>query len=175
VIATDPTAGTNLQRGSQVILIVSSGVAQVPIPDVTGQNIEDARSALVAAGFVVSTSKQDSKTDADGSVISQSPAAGGNAAKGTTVSLVVASNTAPPSPTTVTIPDVVGKSKSDAMTKINASGLNASLVYVNATDSACTTDQNGKVVDQDPAAGGKANEGTTVKLSICQLPVIPGQ
>jgi eukaryotic-like serine/threonine-protein kinase len=175
VIATDPTAGTNLQRGSQVILIVSSGVAQVPIPDVTGQNIEDARSALVAAGFVVSTSKQDSKTDADGSVISQSPAAGGKAAKGTTVSLVVASNTAPPSPTTVTIPDVVGKSKSDAMTKINASGLNASLVYVNATDSACTTDQNGKVIDQDPAAGGKANEGTTVKLSICQLPVIPGQ
>ncbi len=173
VIATDPTAGTNLQRGSQVILIVSSGVAQVLIPDVIGQNVDDARSALVAAGFVVSTSKQDSKTDADGSVISQAPSAGSKAGKGSTVSLIVANNTSPPSPTTVTIPDVTGKTKSAAMNKINAAGLNASLVNVDNSYTGCTQAQNGNVVDQDPAAGGKANEGTTVKLSICQFTPVP--
>ena len=169
VIATDPIAGTNLQRGSTVAMLVSSGVEQVPVPDVTGQNVDDARSVLVAAGFVVTTAKKGTTTDADGTVLSQTPSAGGTAARGSTVSLLVAVKDA--APTTVTIPDVIGLLKADAKSKINAASLNVSFTTVTSGDAPnCVTASDGKVIDQDPASGGAADKGTTVKVTVCSAP-----
>jgi serine/threonine-protein kinase len=169
VIATDPIAGTNLQRGSTVVMIVSSGVEQVSVPDVTGQNVDDARSVLVAAGFVVTTAKKSTTTDADGTVLSQTPSAGGTAARGSTVSLLVAVKDA--APTTVTIPDVIGLLKADAKSKINAASLNVSFATVTPDDAPdCVAASDGKVIDQDPASGGAADKGTTVKVTVCSAP-----
>jgi serine/threonine-protein kinase len=169
VIATDPIAGTNLQRGSVVAILVSTGVEQVSVPDVTGQNVDDARSLLAAAGFVVTTAKKTSKTDADGTVLSQSPIAGGTAPRGSTVALVVAAKDA--APTTATIPTVIGLLKADAQSKINAASLNASFITVTASGSpGCDISLDGKVIDQDPAGGGMASKGTTVKVTVCFAP-----
>ena len=165
VVSTDPSAGTNLQRGSEVIVVVSSGVAQVAVPDVTGQNVDDARSALIAAGFAVTTTKRSSTTDAEGTVLEQSPAFGSKAAKGSTVSLVVA--TAAPAPTAATIPDVGGMTRSEALKAINSASLNASFSTVAPPSTGCSASMDGLAVDQDPAAGGKATQGTTVKVILC--------
>jgi serine/threonine-protein kinase len=52
VISQSPSEGTGF-RGDEVALVISSGPKEVEVPDVLGQGIEEATSALVDAGFEV--------------------------------------------------------------------------------------------------------------------------
>jgi len=52
VISQSPSEGTGF-RGDEVALVISSGPEEVEVPDVLGQGIEEATSALVDAGFEV--------------------------------------------------------------------------------------------------------------------------
>jgi serine/threonine-protein kinase len=53
LIGTDPPAGTQVPRDSQVKVLVSKGQELIPIPRVEGMTVGDATAALQAAGFVV--------------------------------------------------------------------------------------------------------------------------
>ncbi len=53
VVSTDPSAGTEVDEGSTVVLRVSSGPGTVPVPDVTGERVGRARQRLEDAGFTV--------------------------------------------------------------------------------------------------------------------------
>ena len=55
MIGTDPSAGTSVAKGSSITVIVSSGSAPVPVPDVTGKSETDAQSQLVDLGLKVQT------------------------------------------------------------------------------------------------------------------------
>jgi beta-lactam-binding protein with PASTA domain/predicted Ser/Thr protein kinase len=86
VTRTDPPAGTSVASGAKVTIYVSSGVAQVPVPDERGQSSSTAQAALQAAGFTVAVS---GSTSPDGLVTKQNPS-GGSAPKGSTVAITVA-------------------------------------------------------------------------------------
>src|SRR5207249_5452322 len=95
VISESPTAGTRVASGSAVSLVVSSGPAQVAVPNVVGQMQAAAASAITGAGLTVgAVTMQSSSTVASGSVISESPTAGTKVASGSAVSLVVSSGPA---------------------------------------------------------------------------------
>ncbi len=164
-IATDPSAGTSLPRGTTVALIVSTGVGEVSVPNVVGQNVDDARSALIAAGLVVSTTKQQTTDQPEGTVLSQSPPSGTNVQKGGTVNLVVA--TAPPK---VAVPDVMGRTQADAVARIRSAGLVASVVTVTPPTAGCTEADDGNVVAQDPPGDSQVEKASRVKISICSAP-----
>ncbi len=91
VIDTNPPAGTPLAPGETVTVIVSSGPADVVVPDVEGQTEDDAREALEDAGFEVQVQTQPLAPgdDRDGTVIEQSPAGGSEAPPGSTVTITV--------------------------------------------------------------------------------------
>lgn len=81
-IGTDPDAGTTLQSGDEVTLIVSDAVK---VPAVTTKTVGDARAELEALGLVVSVQ---SITNSDRSrVLTQTPGAGANVQAGATVTL----------------------------------------------------------------------------------------
>lgn len=82
VTAQDP-AGGQLPKGQKVKLVVSKGPPLVAVPDVTGMTRPEAEAALRAAGF------QPRVFGGSGRVIQQSPAGGGQAPKGSTVTLLV--------------------------------------------------------------------------------------
>ena len=83
---------------------LSSGPAQVAVPKVTGQSLPQASATLAAAGFKVSqVTVPVTKQSDDGMVVAQSPTAGSQAAKGSTVALSVGQYT-PPATTTTTAP-----------------------------------------------------------------------
>ena len=63
VIGTNPPAGTEVQKNSTVTLLVSSGPATVPIPDVKGQTQAGARRTLEKAGFVVGDVQSQASSD----------------------------------------------------------------------------------------------------------------
>ncbi|HEX2039989.1 MAG TPA: PASTA domain-containing protein [Acidimicrobiales bacterium] len=54
VVSTAPAAGTPVARGARITLNVSKGPETVPVPDVVGRRVEDARAAVTAAGLQVS-------------------------------------------------------------------------------------------------------------------------
>jgi len=99
-IGTDPAAGVSVVKGSEVTLFVSSGPAQVLVPDVKDQPVADARASLQAAGFVVGALNTQTDIRPVGTVISQYPSAGSKAEKGSTVTLTVSSGPATSSTTT---------------------------------------------------------------------------
>ncbi|MEI6448168.1 MAG: PASTA domain-containing protein, partial [Actinomycetes bacterium] len=167
-IATDPAAGTSLPRGTTVALIVSSGVGEVSVPSVVGQNVDDARSALMAAGLVVSTTKQQTTDQPEGTVLSQDPSGGTSVEKGSTVTLAVA--VAPPK---VAVPDVLGRTQADAVARIRSAGFVATVVTVEPPAAGCTDADFGNVVDQDPPGDSQADKGSRVKISICTDPGTP--
>ncbi len=97
VISQTPAAGGQAPYGSAVALVISTGKCTVTIPNVVGQTQSAAGTALVNAHLVTgAVTQQYSSTVAAGLVISQTPAAGGQAAYGSAVDLVVSKGAAPP-------------------------------------------------------------------------------
>ncbi|MFC7012058.1 Stk1 family PASTA domain-containing Ser/Thr kinase [Streptomyces viridiviolaceus] len=117
VVSTDPNAGTKVRAGSAVALVVSKG-RPVDVPDVTGDDLADAKAELAEAGLKVkvATERVDSEYDA-GRVARQRPDAGSRAAEGDTVTLTVSKG-----PEMIEVPDVVGDSVDDAKRKLQDAG-----------------------------------------------------
>src|SRR5205085_5182913 len=108
---------TKVASGSAVSLVVSSGPAQIAVPNVVGQMQAAAASAITGAGLTVgAVTQQSSSRVASGSVISESPAAGTKVASGSAVSLVV--STGPPPPAPVAVPNVVGRGGAGASSAV---------------------------------------------------------
>ena len=79
-----------MPAGTTVTLSVSKGPAQSQVPDVSSQAEEDAVTTLEAAGFRVDVQREATDDPAlDGFVLSQDPAGGSQADKGSTVTIVV--------------------------------------------------------------------------------------
>lgn len=96
VISEDPAAGASVASGSAVNLTVSSGAAQVAVPNVVGDTQAAATTAITGAGLKVGTVTMASSTSVpSGSVISEDPTAGTKVATGSAVNLTVSSG-APP-------------------------------------------------------------------------------
>ncbi len=98
VIRTDPPAGTSVEEGSTVTLIVSSGPAPVAVPDVIGQTESQATDTLQAQGFTRSVELVEVAFGSadDGRVVSQSPSGGQPAPAGSNVVIRVGKEAAPP-------------------------------------------------------------------------------
>ncbi|MFM7063190.1 MAG: Stk1 family PASTA domain-containing Ser/Thr kinase [Actinomycetes bacterium] len=91
VISTDPPGGSSVKTGSVVTLTVSTGVEQVTVPSVIGQQESTATSTLSARGFDVNvvTTPVSTSSGKVGRVTAQTPAGGGPAPSGSTVTITV--------------------------------------------------------------------------------------
>ncbi|HEX2016891.1 MAG TPA: PASTA domain-containing protein [Solirubrobacteraceae bacterium] len=86
-----PAANAQAARGATVTLTVAKAPDVVPVPDVTGQTRQEARSALTAAGFQVQFALPIEVNDPaqNGRVVRQVPSGGRPAKRGSTVKLTV--------------------------------------------------------------------------------------
>ena len=86
-----PRASAEVREGARVTVTVSSGPAELDVPDVTGLDEASAREQLEAAGFEVEvTDEPTTDTAQDGLVVRQSPSAATARPKGGVVTIVVA-------------------------------------------------------------------------------------
>jgi beta-lactam-binding protein with PASTA domain len=162
VISENPIAATSVAPGSAVNLVVSSGPALVPVPNVVGLTQATATSAITGAGLTPGTvTQQTSSTIAAGLVISESPVAGTSVAPNSAVSLVVSSGPAP-----VTVPNVVGLTQAAATTAITSAGLTVGTV----TTQSSATVALGLVVSENPVAGTSVSAKSAVNLVISSGP-----
>jgi serine/threonine-protein kinase len=118
-VKTDPAVGTLVDEGSKVVLYISKGPKPVDVPDVTGQSVADATSALQAQGLLVDPNGRErySNTVPAGDVIATSPVSGTPRHEGSTVHLVVSKG-----PHLYPVPNVVGENITQAEQDITDAG-----------------------------------------------------
>jgi eukaryotic-like serine/threonine-protein kinase len=161
VVGTDPPAGTELQLGSPVTVLVSSGPAQVHVPDVVGDSQTAAEAAITNAGLTVGTiNRQASSSQSPGTVLSQSPRGGTQAPGGGSVELTVAQAS-----NEVAVPTVVGENEAQAAAKLGGAGFSPKVISATTSDPGKV----GIVIKQSPTGGKQARKGTTVTLTVGML------
>jgi serine/threonine-protein kinase len=161
VISTDPPAGTELQGGSQVTVVVSGGPAQTSVPDMIGQSRAAAEAALSNAKLSLGVlTQQTTSEQSPGTVLEQSPAAGSSLAAGGKVNLTVAQ-----APAQTAVPRVEGKTEVAATTALEKAGFKVKSV----TEPTSEASNVGHVLKQSPTGGVKARKGTTVTVTIGEL------
>jgi eukaryotic-like serine/threonine-protein kinase len=158
-IRTVPREGAEVQRGTRVRLLVSSGPEQVAVPDVVGLSQGSAEGRLEDEGLTVSVEEVESD-EPEGEVISQTPAGGTTVDAGSAVTISVSLGRPQ-----VTVPDVTGLSPAAASSRLRALGLVPSRQERSTTN----PDEDGQVIDQRPGAGADVEKGRTVVIVIGAL------
>ncbi|MFI9562143.1 Stk1 family PASTA domain-containing Ser/Thr kinase [Streptomyces rishiriensis] len=155
VIGTDPEAGVQRRAGAAVSLVVSKG-SPVDVPDVTGDDLNDARTELQEAGLKVRIAAQQVDSEFDkGKVAAQTPKEGGRLAVGGTVTLTLSKG-----PEMVEVPDVVGASVDDATSLLEQSGFEVK------EDRGLLGLFGDTVKKQSVKAGDTAPKGSTITITI---------
>jgi serine/threonine-protein kinase len=158
VIAQAPQAGATLSRGGVVALNVSNGPPKQGVPSVVGLKVSVAIARLRAAHLDFRQKIVFARA-APGTVVKQTPAPGAEVKKGAPVLLEVSKG-----PQRVTVPTVVGRKRDDAVAMLKKAGLVAAVFTVPSTE------PQGVVVAQHPAADSKAPKGSRVRLNVSQGP-----
>ncbi len=158
VVSQNPAAGVSVLPGAAVALTVSRGVQPATVPNVAGMTQTAAGAAIGAAGLALGTvTEAFSAAVPAGQIISQSPAAGTEAAPGSAVDVVVSEGPAP-----VGVPNTVGMTQAAAGAVVGAAGLTLGAV----TEVFSATVPAGQVVSQSPEAGADAAPGSAVALVV---------
>ncbi|NRQ49057.1 Stk1 family PASTA domain-containing Ser/Thr kinase [Aeromicrobium stalagmiti] len=157
VIETDPSAGTQVDEGSTVNLIVSSGPDQVTIPELSNYSYSDAKQLLEDQGLKVKKQTQDS-SEAKDTVLNSNPPANTAVDVGSTVTLIVSKGQ-------VDVPNLVGMDVEDAKSTLDDLGLK----YEVTEDPASTSPEN-QVTAQSIAEGTKVAPGTSIRLTVSTNP-----
>jgi len=157
VMSQTPRAGTRQEKGTKINLVVSQGVEQVAVPDLTNMTATEARTALQNAGLKYEAgTAEHSDTVAENHVLRQSPAAGQKVNKGTSVTYYLSAGQE-----LIAIPDVVGELEGAASSKLTNAGFT-----VNVDRESSSTVPEGQVIRQSPAAGEKAKRKSAVSIVV---------
>ncbi len=161
IVRQDPEPGTTIKTKSTVTVFVSSGPGDEEVPDVVGQDEEDARETIESAGFECNVTTQASEKSA-GTIISQDPSGGSKAEKGSTVNLVASDGSLSRS----TMPYLKGKTLSEAQDAL----ANADLKLGNVDYAWSDTYAEGEVMWQQYDADSKLDKHTSVNLQVSKGP-----
>lgn len=156
VIRTNPEAGTELEEGSKVDIVVSLGIAKGQVPSLDGMNAEQAEEAIRAAGLVPQYAGNE-YSDVDEDLVSkQEPEAGKELDEGSSVKYWISLGTEQ-----VEVTDVVGWNQNEAQITLQQAGFEVVIDESKYSD----TVEEGIVMEQNPR-GGNADKGTTIHLTV---------
>ena len=155
----DPSGGTQVDKGTTVVLLVSTGKAKTVVPDVVGKTRDEAVATLTAAKLKVNVVEVYSEQE-PGVVTGQSPAAGVRLDEGATVRINVSRGIKQ-----VAVPSVVGQTIEQATAPLEAAGFTVATPVFQFSDQPKNT-----VISQSPAAGTLQRPGTTVTLTASKGP-----
>ena len=117
ILSSTPAAGENVAAGTPVAVVIGKQQTTVAVPNVVGQDADDARNELEDAGFTVKSTSVDGGND--GEVASTDPAAGTQAPQKSTVTLRVFNGDT----SKTDMPDVRGRRIDQAQATLAGRGL----------------------------------------------------
>ena len=159
-IGTTPAAGETVTVDTKITLYIGKGAQKKTVPNIVGMSVADAQSALASAGLSDGGTSASEYSDSvpEGQVMSQSVKKGKKVDEGTSVSYTVSKGKKPAD--TVAVPQITGRTLSDARSMLSNVGLSYTETYVDSDN------DYGIVVNCDPGVGKKVEVGSTVTLYI---------
>ncbi len=155
VVSTNPSAGEQVAKGTKINISVSKGTEEVEVPDLRGKSADDAQKTLANYGLVGEEGDKVYSDDyEEGKVAEQDTKAGTKAYKGDTIVFHLSKGTEQ-----ITIPNVEGKSLSDARSALE----NAGFSVATSKDYSDSVEE-GAVISQSKT--GSAPRGTKITLTI---------
>jgi serine/threonine-protein kinase len=154
-----PDASTQVEKGVEVTLIVSTGVPKATIPNVVGMDYAAAVDALNAVNLKAQR-KNVFSNKPSGQVVAQDPPAQEVVPEGTVVTLNVSKGAK-----TVAVPDVLDQSEASAKSELEAAGFKVQVI-----NAPSDTTPEGFVAAQSPDPGTDANKGSTVTITVSTGP-----
>ncbi|MEO3874091.1 Stk1 family PASTA domain-containing Ser/Thr kinase [Nonomuraea sp. B12E4] len=157
VVRTEPDAGTKVNKGDPVKLVVSKGPEKISVPDgLIGLSQAEAMQALDKAGLQASVKTRNS-TKEQGTVIATDPKAGETIEKGGTVTIFVPKDLGE-------VPSVIGLTQEDATSQIKAAGFKVKVSEMPNEQPA------GTVIQQNPPEGARQPANTTITITVSTGP-----
>ncbi len=161
VVSQTPEKGTKT-KDKKIKVVVSKGQKMVEVPDVTGKDIKVATYELEdTLGFKIEREDVVSEKVASGIIISQDAKKGETLPYGSTIKLQVSKGDGKE---TVVVPNVLGKTESDAKSALEALGLTVSVKY-----SEDKTKSNGVVIAQSYPQNQTLKQGTLVEITVNKI------
>lgn len=155
VISQTPGAGEKVKEQRTIHLVVSKGIGDITVPDLSDLTVDQARQRLKDVGLVVGKiTQQSAEGKKDGVVIAQSPSGDSKVSKGTTIDLVVNKAKAKK----VKVPNLVGMTLKDARNTL-------SNVHLGVNQVAGSVEEKSVVIEQSIKAGDEIDEGSTLNLT----------
>lgn len=152
IISQLPKSGSDVNKDTAVDIVLSKEIKKVVVPNVIGRGKTNAINILGASGLQAAVVERYDDDIEKGVVIKQSPAAGTEVRRNSSVTIYVSKG---PEVNEVIVPDVVGLSLAEATNGIQGVGLRIS-----------TSGAGPNVVSQNPPAGRRVNEGSTVTVTL---------
>jgi beta-lactam-binding protein with PASTA domain/tRNA A-37 threonylcarbamoyl transferase component Bud32 len=153
VISQTPDAGNQVDPSSKIDFVVSTGKPSVPLPDVVGQNKDDAADQLRGLGLRVVLTERDADDPKD-QVVEMQPPGGTEVSDGSKVTLFWSDGPEQ-------VPNVIGKTEADATQLIEDAGFKVSRVTDSTTEA-----KKGTVLQQSPSQGQTLDKGSTVTIVV---------
>jgi serine/threonine-protein kinase len=154
VIDSNPIAGEKVKRNSLIVIRVSKGIEQVALASYLGKSADQALNELQDAGFAVTSTYGFSETLLAGEVISQKPAGGATADKGSKVSLVISKGTQ-----FAYIPNLFSIEEAKAVAALKDLDLKVVVKKIGKKTVK-------KVTNVSPKVGSKVKRGSTVTITV---------
>lgn len=158
IISQDPQQGAQVKKGGIVKIVLSSGYETLTVPDVVNKNFDEARKVILDSGLTIGDIKEVETDIPVGVVISQSPDPNTVVQPGAKVDLTISIGTF------VIVPNVIGKSVSEAKTILENAGL--VLYKVDTFDKPVPNAPPNIVLYQYPMPNAKVEKGTQVLLRV---------
>jgi eukaryotic-like serine/threonine-protein kinase len=141
--------------------LLDPGAETITMPDVVGEQEDDAVQLLESRGFRVNVEDETHPTAPRGEVTNQEPDAGQQVEEGAEVTITVSKG-----PPKAGVPDVINQSEESARAELDAAGFS---MVVTGEEPSSEIPQ-GNVISQEPAAGTKLAEGSDVNVVISTGP-----
>jgi serine/threonine-protein kinase len=158
VVRQDPQPGERADKGSTVVLTVSSGPGTKAVPDVDGKGRLAAGKILRRAGFRFRFVDEASDSVSKFHVIETRPSGGSDAEIGSRITLVVSTGKEKAS-----VPGVVNMDVDEATTTLEDAGF-----VVSISERETDSKPPGTVLKQDPIAGTEVDKGSRVRLTVAK-------
>ena len=154
VIDSNPPSGEKVKRGAAVVIRVSKGIEQVALASYIGKSSDQALNELQDAGFAVTSTYAFSETRLAGEVISQKPAGGATADKGSAIALVISKGTQ-----YAYIPNLFSIEEAKAVQALKDLELKVVVKKIGKKTVK-------KVTNVSPKVGSKVKRGSTVTITV---------
>ena len=162
VYQTDPPSNTVVPEGTVVKVFFNPPKQPVPVPEVTGQNLEEAKRIITEAGFVVGAITSETSDQPKDTVLRTDPVATTSLKVGSPVAIVLSGG-----PNTQTIPDVANQQVANATATLQ--GAPFTFVVTTKTEASPTVAKD-LVIRTEPAAGGQLAVGGAITLIVSSGP-----